>query len=175
MNIHLVCQYHEYFKMRTKGRENYKFQTGQKKPNYFCNRYLIFSWQNFAFLALAPSCMWLRGLEIRQLGLPKIQGDVCVYLFPVCAVPSSYPSPFCSCPQSLPPEYQLSSSSLPWQQVSVPAVWLCLFISSLCSYVLQLRSGLIFCHYFISFIYQAMCACSKTSTVNILILCVMLL
>lgn len=70
--------------MSSKGRENY--QTGQKKANYFSNGYLIFSLKTFAFLALAPSCMWLCGLEIRQLGFPKIQGDVCISLFPVCAV-----------------------------------------------------------------------------------------
>lgn len=57
-----------------------------EKTNYFCDRYLIFCLQNFAFLTLAPSCMWLRGLEIRQLGLPKIQGAVWVSLFPACAV-----------------------------------------------------------------------------------------
>lgn len=95
---------------------------------------------------------------------------MCVSLFPVCAVPSSYTSPFCSCPQSLPPGYQLSLSLLPWQQLSVPAVVaLSLHLLPL-QLRLQLRSSLIFCHYFISFIYQAMCACSKTSTVNILIL-----
>lgn len=148
----------------------------RRQTNCFCNRYLILSWQNFAFLALAPSSLWLHGLEIRQLGLPKIQGDVCLSLFPVCAVfQVLIPLLFV-----LVPSHCLQGTSFPYpcshgNNSLFQQQRLCLFISSLSSYVLQLRSSLIFCLYFISFVYQAMCPCSKTSAVNILILYVALL
>lgn len=160
--------------MSSKGRENY--QTGQKKANYFSNRYLIFSLKTFAFLALAPSCMWLCGLEIRQFGFPKIQGDVCISLFPVCAVfQVLIPLLFV-----LVPSHCLQGTSSPYP--APMATSLCSNSSG--SVSSSLPSAATFCNLevpwfsvttFLSSIYQATCVCSKTSAVNILILYVMLL
>lgn len=114
-----------------------------KKTNYFCNRYLIFSLQNFAFLALAPSCMWLCRLEIRQFGLPKIQGAVCMSLLPECAVFQV----LISLLFVLVPSHCLQGTSFRYpcshgNKSLFQQKWLCLFISSLCSYFCNLEVAL---------------------------------